>query len=125
LYISFVPLAPRFACRNGIQNLKVLGWAMWRAQNDDFCKVSTAIPLFTSLLSSSMLQGILTLFIEVPNIDSSSIGSGWLLDNSTSYGIHIVASCLLRHSGAKILVPLCFCWFLIAFPVNSFARFDM
>ena len=44
-------------------------------------KVSTAIPLFTSLLSSSMLRGITTLFIDVYNIDSLSNGSGWLLDN--------------------------------------------
>ena len=71
-----------------------------------FCKVSMAISLFTSLLSSSMVQGITTLFMDVSNIDSLSNGSGWLLDNSTSYGIHVVASCLLRHSGAKISVPL-------------------
>ena len=71
-----------------------------------FFKVSTAIPLFTSLLSSSMLRCIQHLVIDVSSTDSSSNGSGWLLDNSISYGIHIVASCLLRHSGAKISVPL-------------------
>ena len=62
--------------------------------------------LSTSMLSSSMLRGILTLFIDVSNIDYSSNGSGWLLDNSSCYGIHFVASCLLCHSGTKISVPL-------------------
>ena len=71
-----------------------------------FFKVSMAIPLFTSLLSSSMLRCIQNLVIDVSSTDSSSNGSGWLLDNSISYGILIVASCLLRHSGAKISVPL-------------------
>ena len=71
-----------------------------------FFKVSMAIPLFTSLLSSSMLRCIQNLVIDVSSTDSSSNGSGWLLDNSISYGIHIVASCLLHHSGTKISVPL-------------------
>ena len=71
-----------------------------------FFQVSTAIPLFTSLLSSSMLRCIQKLVIDVSSTDFSSNGSGWLLDNSISDGIHIVASCLLRHGGAKITVPL-------------------
>ena len=72
-----------------------------------FCKVLMAIPLFTSLLSSSMLQFIQTLFIDVSSsTNASSSGSGWLSDNLTSYGIHIVALCLLCHSGAKISVLL-------------------
>ena len=70
-----------------------------------FFKVSMAIPLFTSLLSSSMLRCIQNLVIDVSITDSSSNGSGWLLDNLISCGIHIVASCLLCHSGAKISVP--------------------
>ena len=71
-----------------------------------FFKVLMAIPLLTSLLSSSMLQCIQNLVNDVSSTDSSSNGSGWLLDNSTSHMIHIVASCLLDHGGAKNSVPL-------------------
>ena len=49
-----------------------------------FCKVSMAIPLFTSLLSSRMLRCIQTLFIDVSNTELSSNESGWLLHDSTS-----------------------------------------
>ena len=31
--------------------------------------------------------------------------AGWLLDDSTSGGIHVIASYMLRHGGAKISVP--------------------
>ena len=66
------------------RNWKGLGWATWRHNVMVFCKVSMAIPLFTSLLSSRMLRCIQTLFIDVSNTELSSNESGWLLHDSTS-----------------------------------------
>ena len=44
-------------------------------------------------------------FIDDTSSDSSSNGCGWLLDDSSSCGIHVMISYLLRCSGAKIAVP--------------------
>ena len=44
-------------------------------------------------------------FLDDSSSDSSSNGCGWLLDDSSSCGIHVVTSYLLRRSGAKITVP--------------------
>ena len=44
-------------------------------------------------------------FIDDTSSDSSSNGCGWLLDDSSSCGIHVVTSYLLSRSGAKIAVP--------------------
>ena len=44
-------------------------------------------------------------FLDDSSSDSSSNGCGWLLDDSSSCGIHVVSSYLIRRSGAKITVP--------------------
>ncbi len=47
----------------------------------------------------------LNVFLDDSSSDSSSNGCGWLLDDLSSCGIHVVTSNLLRRSGAKIIVP--------------------
>ena len=44
-------------------------------------------------------------FLDDSSSNWSSNGCGWLLDDSSSCGIHVVTSYLLRRSGAKIAVP--------------------
>jgi hypothetical protein len=101
-----------------------VGWTTRRQKMMVFCKVLMAIPLYMTLLSSSMLQCIQTLFIDDSSNDSSPNGCGWLLDNLTSYRTCMAISsdltCFIRVV-PKFWFP--FCWIPKAFRITSFSRF--
>jgi hypothetical protein len=67
-----------------------------------FCKVSTEISLFTSMIFSRMFRLIQTVVIDELSSDSTLNGCGRLFeDDSTSCGIHIVVSFLFLRDGAR------------------------
>ena len=105
LLISMTPQSTaiywrKIHCRNWKRAAWTTTWRYYKLMV--FCEESMAIPLYTSLPSSSMSKLMKTVFIDETSSDSSSYhGWGWLVVGWFEFWWH-----LLHRGGAKISVFL-------------------